>query len=47
MKQAKKKKIRLKNRIIDWENIKGQKTGDGKYILVNKSSFTKPGSNNK
>lgn len=45
MKKAKKLKRRLAARIKDWDAIKG--THSEKQCTINKSSFTKPGSNAK
>jgi hypothetical protein len=41
-----KQKLRLKARIQDWENIRGQEATEKKKF-VNRSCFTKPGSNKK
>lgn len=47
MKQKNKDK-RLKARIQDWEALRATDTRNGgKVKLINKSGFTKPGSNNK
>lgn len=45
MRQGKKQKKKLQARIGDWERIQG--THSEKKCVVNKSSFTKPGSNKK